>query len=85
MQLLTEGHKLLRAWLQGAGRSQTALAKRLGVTQGAVALWIKPGHRPAEHHRAALELVTSIPATAWLTKKERALLERLAKPAEATP
>jgi transcriptional regulator with XRE-family HTH domain len=77
MQGITEGHKKLRAWLEAEGRSQSALGRKLGVSQTAVALWVKPGHRPSYLHRAALEKLGVCPATDWETKAERKKREEL--------
>lgn len=74
---ITLGHKKLRAWLAGEGRSQTALAKRLGVTQSAVALWTKGGHRPSAAMQTALQELGICEPSDWLSKKERARLEAL--------
>lgn len=74
---ITVGHKKLRAWLAGEGRSQTALAKTLGVTQSAVALWCKAGHRPGAAAQAALAKLGVCEPSDWLSKKERARLEAL--------
>lgn len=75
---ITVGHKKLRAWLAGEGRSQTALAKTLGVTQSAVALWIKGGHRPSAAMQSALAKLGICEPADWLTKKERSKLEAIA-------
>ena len=74
---LTDGHKKLKLWLQGEGRSQTALAKQLGVTQSAVALWCKPGHRPGAAAQTGLSRLGVCEPQDWLTKKERSRLEAL--------
>ena len=68
----------MRAWLAVEGRSQTALAKTLGVTQSAVALWCKPGHRPGAAAQAALARLGICEPADWLTKKERAKLDAVA-------
>lgn len=77
MQATTDGHKKLRAWLKGKGRSQSALGRTLGVSQTAVALWVKAGHRPSPLYRAALEKIGVCPATDWETKVERLKREAL--------
>ena len=77
MQGTTEGHRKLRAWLKEKGRSQSALGRTLGVSQTAVALWVKPGHRPSPLYRAALEKIGVCAATAWETKEEKQKREAL--------
>jgi hypothetical protein len=77
MQGLTDGHKKLKAWLKEPNRSQSALARKLNITQTAVALWVKPGHRPSPLLRDALERLGVCPATDWETKKERERREAL--------
>lgn len=77
MQGLTDGHKKLRAWLKEEGRSQSALGRRLGVSQTAVALWVKAGHRPSPLYRVALEKLGVCPASDWETKSERQKREAL--------
>ena len=82
----TEGHRLLRAWLNQDDHSQTALAKEIGLTQSAIAKWFKEGSetRPASAHRKAIRLVCGIPEPAWDTDEERALLARLTESCPAT-
>lgn len=77
MQGLTDGHRKLRAWLKEKGRSQSALGRTLGVSQTAVALWVKAGHRPAHLHRTALEKLGVCLVTDWETKAERQKREAL--------
>lgn len=77
MQALTDGHRKLRSWLKEKGRSQSALGRTLGVSQSAVALWVKVGHRPSPIYRAALEKLGVCLATDWETKTERQKREAL--------
>lgn len=80
---LTIAQKKLRAWFKAnpdpgeAPRTQTRLAKELEVTQSAVSLWLKEGHRPDPFYRKILEKKGICLEVEWLYKKERALLDRL--------
>ena len=65
-------------------RGQSAVARKLGVSQPAVRAWGLGESRPEEHLRKALEVLTEgrSKAEEWLTKGERkarkALLARVA-------
>jgi transcriptional regulator with XRE-family HTH domain len=74
----TLGRQLLVQWLgaEGAGRSQSKLARELGIRQSSVSLWCSGRSRPDAHLREALEVIASIPRGAWETDEERAVVER---------
>jgi len=54
--------KELERWLELPEHSQTDLAKRIGVTQGAISQWLKNGCVPHRRVRA-VERETLIPAS----------------------
>ncbi len=72
----TEGRRLLIAWLEEAGNSQSRLAELLGIQQSSVFLWKEGRARPEAHHRTAIANVAGIPQDAWLTTEERDLVGR---------
>jgi len=63
--------------------TQKALAQALGVTPQAVSSWVVGRARPSPPLRAAIERITGIPADAWLTDQERALIESVQAPRSA--
>jgi transcriptional regulator with XRE-family HTH domain len=75
---LTRGARLLREWLDApeAKRSQTDLAKTLGVSQPSVSAWLRGDSRPEDHHREALEIITAIPRGLWRRDAEQDVVER---------
>lgn len=73
---LTAGAQALANWLAAHERTGSWLAEKLGCSRSAVALWLSGARRPAEPLRGALEALTGIAATAWLSADERALGER---------
>lgn len=74
----------LRVWIDAdPERSQSTLARTLGVSQPSVSAWLAGTSRPEAHHREALELLTGIPADAWKTDVERALVARTRAAVEA--
>lgn len=79
------GREALAAWLAALPeRSQSALARALGVTQPLVATWLSGTGRPVDEMRVALEGVCGIPAAAWLTDEELARVERIVGAADQT-
>lgn len=71
----TEGRARLAAVLaRPGGLSQTRLAYRLGVSQPAVSEWVAGTTRPTAHIRTAIEALVGIPASAWMTRDERAVV-----------
>ncbi len=74
----------LREWMSASGTHQTARAVRLGLNQSSVSSWLRRVSRPEAHHRAALQLLTGIEESAWLTDEERELIER-ARPIATAP
>lgn len=80
----------LAAWLgHGEGRTQTALARALGITPSNVSRWIAGLSRPDSGLREAVRLATGIAPADWLTDSERAeeteRLRRAATSAAAEP
>lgn len=75
--LETEGRRLLVQWLAAPSdppRSQSSLSRQLGLNQSAVSQWVRGLSRPDAHMRDVLELVCGIPARAWQTSAEQALV-----------
>jgi transcriptional regulator with XRE-family HTH domain len=71
---MTEGHQLLRTFLERHGISSARCARALGVTRGNVTHWLGRGQRPRAEHREAIARWTRgfVPVAAWLTNEERA-------------
>jgi hypothetical protein len=75
----TEGRKLLLAAVTRGGRwNQTSLAAILEIGQSSISDWVTARSRPDAVRRDALSLILGIPQSAWLSPKERKLLERIA-------
>lgn len=75
--LETEGRALLLAWLSASSeppRSQSSLARQVRLNQSAVSQWTRGLSRPDAHMREVLEIVCGIPARAWQTRTEQALV-----------
>lgn len=72
----TEGRQLLIAYFgREDSRSQAGLSKELGVKPSSLAAW-KAGHtRPEVHFRMAIEREIGIPAMAWMTERERLIVQ----------
>jgi ribosome-binding protein aMBF1 (putative translation factor) len=75
----TLGRELLVCWIdkEGAGRSQSMLARKLGIGQSSISLWYHGKSRPDAHLREALEVICGIPRGAWETEKERDVVARV--------
>jgi DNA-binding XRE family transcriptional regulator len=58
--------------------TQTALARKLGVSQPTVSAWKDGSSRPDAVMRRALALAVGIPEDAWLTEDETARIAALA-------
>lgn len=65
----------LKAWRDGRGLSQKEAGAMIGVSGPAWCEWESGGRSPVEH-RAALEVLTGIPAAAWATDREREAVEK---------
>jgi len=52
--------------IKAAGLTQTAIARRLGVTTGAVSQWLSGTSRPSLTRAAQIERLTGIPASEWV-------------------
>lgn len=74
-------NNLLRAWMAERERSQVWLAEALGVSQPPVSEWLSGRSRPSPVNRIAIESLTGIPASSWLTEEEVSKLESLQKQA----
>ena len=66
--------RLVAQAAEPGGLTQTRLADRLGVSQPAVFEWFAGNARPSAHFRTAIEALLGIPASAWLTDEERAVV-----------
>jgi len=88
-------HEVLSAWLAANGRSQSWLAKTLGIGQPSVSSWCRGANIPEPKFRRALAFMLGedehgqprLPVEAWLTDDERAeqaRLERVARDVQAT-
>lgn len=74
----TDGQRLLREWLAAdTSRSQSSLAKALGLNQSSVSDWIAGISRPDTVMRAALHERCGIDEATWLSTSERKQLSRL--------
>lgn len=71
---MTEGLKKLRAIVDAkGGPSQDDVARRVGVGQQTVSIYLRRLARPAPHVRAAMEREFGIPATDWYSPAEAAI------------
>lgn len=61
----------VRDWLARNDSRQADLARRLGVSEAAVSAWFRGAARPTALHRAAIETLTGVRATDWMTDDER--------------
>jgi transcriptional regulator with XRE-family HTH domain len=81
----TKGRALLGAYLD-EGRSQSALARQLGVSPSNVNRWRSGLSRPDVGLREAVRLATGIAPGDWMTDAERAEeTERLRRAAVGVP
>lgn len=64
---MTEGPERLREWLAAQGISQAELARRLGVTPGAVGHWCSGRSHPSLALAVTLADITSgsVPVRSW--------------------
>lgn len=78
MDQLTPGARALKQFIgDDKSRSQRFLADELSVSQPSVSAWIRGTARPEAHYRAAIEILTGIPAADWQTDEERMVVERV--------
>lgn len=71
----TRGRELLLEWMgKDSKRSQSAIARALGVSQPAVHMWLTGHTVPSSTHRKAIERLAGIPEDDWQTDKEAARL-----------
>ncbi len=66
-------HDVLRRWITKNSRSQTDLAKELGVTRAAVSKWCLGSMNPSQQRAQLLEHITdgAVPATIWPRQEPR--------------
>jgi len=67
----SRGAKQLALWMRDQGVSQRSLAKALGVSNGAISLWLAGKRRPDAASRQMVADVASIDPAEWLTDDER--------------
>lgn len=67
----TRGAKLLASWMSDNSVSQRSLAKALGVSNGAISLWLAGKRRPDAASRQMVADVAKIDPADWLTDEER--------------
>lgn len=79
----TRGAKRLEAFLSKHEHSHGWLARLIGLAQPSVSAWLAGSSRPEPELRAALELITGIPASDWYTPDELARIERVRLAVEA--
>lgn len=65
----------LKAWRESRELSQAKAGAMIGVSGPAWCEWESGGRTPVEH-RAALEVLTGIPAEGWATEREREAVEK---------
>ena len=65
----------LKIWRKGRGLSQAEAGAMVGVSGPAWCEWESGGRNPTDH-RAALEVLTGIPAEEWATEREREAVEK---------
>lgn len=84
----TTGCVALNKFLTGeSGRTQSWLARALGVSQSAVSVWTKGRSRPSLVYAYAIEILAGIPMEWWTTETERnwiAEMPAIAKDAQTT-
>lgn len=75
MSLKTRGRTLLLGWAakDSEGRTQTAIARAIGVTQPSVRDWMMGLSRPRDAQRIAVERLTDgfVERDSWMTEDER--------------
>lgn len=75
--LESRGLDKLRRWLEADdSRSQTTIAKLLGISQPSVSAWLRGRSRPDSLQRELLELHMGIPSEDWYTDGERERIRR---------
>ena len=86
MNTTTLGADQLRAYFEGERGRQSALARRLGISQAAVSAWASGDSRPEPAYREALSVALNIPVDAWVNDEDRAIVARAhAATAATTP
>lgn len=74
----TIGARLLRVWMSKDPklRTQSYIARKLGVSQPSVSGWLRYLSRPETHHRISLRRLAKIPESSWITPQEMRLMSR---------
>lgn len=75
----TDGLRRLREWLKANEVSQNQLAKKLGISQPAIARWLQGITRPDDQYREMLFQLTGIEITAWRAESETEALQRFSE------
>lgn len=65
------GHRALAAYLRDSAKSQAWLAKRIGIGQQSISMWLRGENTPGAAHQKAIQLATGINVDDWLTAEER--------------
>jgi hypothetical protein len=61
---------LLRAWLVAERLTVAGVARVMASDSPSVRAWLTGESRPAHHHRIAIERLTGIDASSWMTDRE---------------
>lgn len=77
---MTEGARLLRAWLSSSDeRTVSRLARQFGISSQAVSQWLSGVTRPHQIYREQLAKLAAIPIWAWETREDRQRRHRMTK------
>lgn len=72
--VITDGSRLLREELKKRGLTLTACAMALRVKVPTIHSWVNGSKRPRSEYRDAIEAFFGVPADAWKTDDDRALM-----------
>lgn len=76
--MVTRGRTALLRYLRKKGaKSQSEIARALGVSAPSFHSWTRGTTRPEAHFRLAIERLLGIAAESWMTTEERAALARI--------
>lgn len=73
---MTEGARLLRAFIEKDSQQTKRVAAALGVGTQTIWTWKTGNRRPDAYRREALRVLTRIPLEAWLDESESAAFRR---------
>jgi hypothetical protein len=65
-----EGQMALRTWIVDSKRSLRKIAADIRVSAPVLFAWVSGRARPEHHFRLAIERLTGVPATDWMTPEE---------------